>query len=280
MKRLVILALLMPMLVLAEITPVKGKYDPRVRIVEYNAMNVVKLVTFYGVSSHVQFGDDETITDIAIGDEQAWKVAKRGNHLFIKPQAKKADTNVTVLTTRRVYQFALVVQPRSLKDDAAWSDRNLIFSLKFRYPDEEAANLAVKTEQADIKKRLSGPAFSNRPQKQKSERNTDYWAAGSEEISPTRAEDDGRFIYLTFSNNRDMPAIYGVDAGGDEFLISTHVTDGNTIVVQKMVSQLVLRKGKAVASVINKSFDSDGGSDNRTGTVAPDVRRVVKEARQ
>jgi type IV secretion system protein VirB9 len=42
----------------------------------------------------------------------------------------------------------------------------------------------------------------------------------------------------------------------------------------------VLRKGKAVASVINKSFDSDGGSDNKTGTVASDVRRVVKEGRQ
>ncbi|MEP6605374.1 MAG: P-type conjugative transfer protein VirB9 [Nitrosospira sp.] len=274
------LGLLMPLLVMAEITPVKGKYDPRVRIVEYNPLNVVKLVTFYGVSSHVQFGDDEAITDIAIGDEQAWKVAKRGNHLFIKPQAQKADTNITVLTTRRVYQFALVVQPRSLKDDEAWSDRNLIFSLKFRYPDEEAANLAVKTEQADIKKRLSGPTFPTRPQKQKAERNTDYWAAGSEEISPTRAEDDGRFIYLTFSNNRDMPAIYGVDAGGDEFLINTHVTDGNTIVVQKMVSHLVLRKGRAVASIINKSFDIDGGSDNKTGTVVPDVRRVVREGRQ
>ena len=91
---------------------------------------MVKLVTFYGVSSNVQFGDDEAITDIAIGDEQAWKVAKRGNHLFIKPQAQKADTNITVLTTRRVYQFALVVQPRSLKDDEAWRKRNLIFSFK------------------------------------------------------------------------------------------------------------------------------------------------------
>jgi type IV secretion system protein VirB9 len=279
-KRLVILALFMPMLVMAEITPVKGKYDPRVRIVEYNSLNVVKLVTFYGVSSHVQFGDDETITDIAIGDEQAWKVAKRGNHLFIKPQAQKADTNITVLTTRRAYQIALVVQPRSLKDDAAWSDTNLIFSLKFRYPDEEAANLAVKTEQADLKKRLEVTPFTTRPKKQKGEHNTDYWAAGSEEISPTKAEDDGRFIYLTFANNRDMPAIYGVDAGGDEYLINSHVTDGNTIVVQKMVSHLVLRKGKAVASVINKSFDSDGGSDNKTGTVASDVRRVVKEGRQ
>ena len=38
------------------------------------------------------------------------------------------------------------------------------------------------------------------------------------------------------------------------------------------------RKGDAVASVINKSFDLNGGIDNTTGTVAPDVERVIKGA--
>ena len=102
--------------------------------------------------------------------------------------------------------------------------------------------------------------------------------AGSEEISPTAARDDGRFIFLTFSNNRDMPAIYSVDDEGNEALINTSVIDGNTIVIQRMVPRLMLRKGKAVASVINKSFDMNGGTDNKTGTVAKDVQRVIKGA--
>lgn len=278
MKRLLLLALLLPAFALAELTPEKGEYDPRVRVVDYNPLNVVKLSTFYGVSTHVQFADAETIRDVAVGDDQAWKVVPRGNHLFIKPQATNADTNVTVVTDKRTYQFALVVQPRPLKDSTAWADPNLIFSLTFRYPDEEAAKLAADAKKVALQARLGEIKGKLTDAKEKGQ-NIDYWVAGSEEISPTAARDDGRFIYLTFSNNRDMPAVYSVDAGGNEALINTNVIDGNTIVIQRLVPRLILRKGDAVASVVNKSFDLNGGVDNTSGTVAPDVERVIKGAR-
>ena len=61
MKKLMLIALLLPALALGEITPKRGDYDARVRLVDYNPMNVVKLSTFYGVSTHVQFGEDESI---------------------------------------------------------------------------------------------------------------------------------------------------------------------------------------------------------------------------
>jgi type IV secretion system protein VirB9 len=278
MKRLVLLAFLLPALALAEVTPSKGDYDPRVRIVDYNPLNVVKLATFYGVSTHVQFGEGETIRDVAVGDDQAWKVVPRGNHLFIKPQAEKADTNVTVITDRRTYQFALVVQPRRVKDSTAWADPNLIFSLAFRYPDEEAAKAAAAAKNEALQGRL-GEIKGKLTDATKAGQNFDYWVAGSSEISPTAARDDGRFIYLTFTNNRDMPAVYSVDEDGSEALINTNVIDGNTIVVQRLVRHLMLRKGNAVASVVNKSFNLDGGIDNTTGTVSPDVERVIKGAK-
>lgn len=275
MKKLLLIVLLIPAVAFGEITPRKGDYDPRVRLVDYNPLNVVKLSTFYGVSTHVQFEDGEIIQDVAVGDDQAWKVVPRGNHLFIKPQATKADTNITVVTDLRTYQFALVVQPRPIKDSKAWADPNLIFSLAFRYPETEAAKrkaeaekLATQTRTRNMKTKLADAT--------KQRGNIDYWVAGSEEISPTAARDDGRFIYLTFSNNRDMPAVYSVDEEGSEALINTNVIDGNTIVIQRLVSHLILRKGNYVASVINKSFDIDGGIDNTTGTIAPDVERVIK----
>lgn len=278
MKRLLFLiALLVPVLAFAELTPNKGAFDPRVRVVEYNPLNVVKLSTFYGVSTHIQFGDTETISDVAVGDDQAWKVIPRRNHLFIKPQATKADTNVTVVTDKRTYQFALVVQPRPIKDSTAWADPNLIFSLKFRYPDDEAAAAAAAAQKEAAKSRLN-EVKTKLKDATKGNENTDYWVAGSEEISPTEARDDGRFIYLTFSNNRDMPAIYSVDAEGKEALIDSNVIDGNTIVVQRLFPRLMLRKGDYVASVVNKSFDINGGIDNTTGTIAPDVERVIKGA--
>lgn len=278
MKRLVCIALMVPALAWAELTPPKGSFDSRVRVVDYNPADVVKLTTFYGVSTHVQFGPKEEIKDVAVGDQQAWDIVPRGSHLFIKPKAQKADTNVTVVTDKRVYQFALVVEPRNVRDATAWRDPNLVFSLSFRYPDEEAARLTAqaraaeaKAAQTDVKGKLADA--------KKRDENRDYWVAGSEEVSPTAARDDGRFIYLTFSNNRDMPAIYAVDNEGKEALINTNV-EGNEIVVQRMVRKLTLRKGNSVACVVNKSFDLNGGRDNTTGTVAPDVERVIKGAQQ
>ncbi|WUR13806.1 P-type conjugative transfer protein VirB9 [[Empedobacter] haloabium] len=276
MKRLVLIALFLPTLALAELTPPKGAFDSRVRVVDYNPADVVRLSTFYGVSTHVQFADKETIKDVAVGDVEAWEIIPRGTHLFIKPKAHKADTNVTVVTDKRVYQFALVVQPRKVRDDTAWRDPNLVFSLSFRYPDDDAAKataLATAAENKAVQKDLQG----RMTEAKKRDENNDYWVAGSPEVSPTAARDDGRFIYLTFSRNRDMPAVYAVDKDGAESLINTNV-EGNAIVVQRMVRKLILRKGKAVACVINKSFDLDGGSDNTSGTVAPDVERVIKGA--
>lgn len=273
-QRMLLAALLLPAFAGAEVTPQKGQFDPRVRVVDYNPLNVVKLRTFYGVSTHIQLAEGESIKDVALGDDQAWKVKPRGNHIFIKPQATHADTNLTIVSDRRTYQFVLIVQPRSVKDASAFSDANLVYSLTFNYPNEEAATrtsaMTRKMRAADLKAKLESAKHEIR--------NLDYWVAGSEEISPTAAHDDGRFIYLTFSNNRDMPAVYAVDAQGKEALINTNVVDGKTIVIQRMVPSLMLRKGDAVASVINKSFDLNTGIDTTTGTVSPSVDRLIKGA--
>ena len=277
MKRLLWIALVLPALACAELTPSKGQFDPRVRVVDYNPADVIKLVTFFGVSTHVQFADGESIKDVAIGDDQAWAVVSRGSHLFIKPKATQADTNVTVVTSRRVYQFALFVEAKPAKNASAWRNPDLVFSLSFRYPADEAAAAAAKA-QAQERQELVADMKGRLADAKRRDENRDYWVAGAQEVSPTAARDDGRFIYLTFSNNRDMPAVYSVDAEGKEALVNTNV-EGNEIVVQRLVRKLTLRKGGAVACVVNKSFELDGGRDNTSGTVAPDVYRVIKGAR-
>lgn len=278
MKKILWIALLLPIWAHAEVTPAKGEFDPRVRVVDYNPLNVIRLATFYGVSTHVQFAEGEVIKDVAVGDDQAWKVVHRGNNLYIKPVATNADTNVTVVSDKRTYQFALVVQARPAKDSAAWANSNLIFSLAFRYPADDAAKAAASAKKEAVKSRM-GEVKNKLSDATKEGQNFDYWVAGADEISPTAARDDGRFIFLTFSSNRDMPAVYSVDADNKEALINTNVIDGNTIIIQRLVPKLVLRKGGAVASVINKSFDLNAGTDNTTGTVALDVERVIKGAK-
>lgn len=263
-RRVLLLALMFPVIVHAEVTPPQGQFDPRVRVVDYNPLNVVKVTTFYGVSTHVQLGAGETVTAISVGDKDAWDIDIKNNNIFVKPKATKADTNVTVLTDKHTYQFAFVVEPMSITNAAAWRDPNLVFSLSFRFPELEAqkqSSTEIKTQLVASKNGVS---------------NIDYWVAGSPEITPTAARDDGRFTYLTFSNNRDMPAIYSTDEEGNDALIDTHV-EANTIVVHRVLRRLTLRKGNASACIVNKAFDPNSGADNTTGTIAPNIERVIKE---
>jgi len=267
-------ALLMSGAAFSEVIPAFGDYDPHVRVVHYNKQNVTKLVTFFGVSSHVEFSKSETILDIATGDPSAWELIPRTNNLYIRPKAKNPDTNLTIVTNKRTYQFALVTAKRAETDKTAWKDPNLIYSLSFTYDEEEKARERALQQAEDLRKALNKAkeALDNQAN---IVNNTDYWVAGSEQISPTKVKDDGRFIYLTFSNNRDMPSIYEVNEYGQEFLINSNVK-GNTIVVHRMVRQLRLRKGNAVACLINRSFDLNSGKDNTTGTISNDVVRTIK----
>lgn len=282
-KILLLIALLIPVIGFAEVTPLKGEFDPRVRVVEYNRQNVVKINTFYGVSTHVEFSEKETITDIAAGDDTAWEIVKRsGNHLFIKPKATHADTNLTVVTDKRVYNFALTVVQQNIKNPKAWKAPDLIYSLSFSYPDEEASKKQLADKKDAIHKilgEMKSKLASDKDEPNKDgEKNFDYWVSGDVEVSPTNAEDNGRFIRLTFSNNRDIPAFYETDSDGKESLINSHIEDGNTVVIERMVRKLTLRKGVKTACVVNKSFDIEGGIDNKSGTVSPSVQRVIKGA--
>ena len=267
-------ALLVSGAALAELTPAFGDYDPRIRVVPYNKSQVIKLVTFFGVSSHIEFSKSETILDIATGDPTAWEIIPRTSNLYIRPKAENPDTNLTIVTNKRTYQFALFTAKRSEKDKSAWLDPNIIYSLSFSYDDEDEAKAKALQNAIELKEKLNQAqeALSNQSNIID---NIDYWVAGSKEISPTKAKDDGRFIYLTFSNNRDIPSIYEVNEFGEEFLMNSNV-EGNTVIIHRMVKQLRLRRGNYVACLINRSFDLDGGKDNTTGTISSEVVRTIK----
>lgn len=281
--------LLLPLwcsIAMAEVTPSYGQYDPRVRVIDYNEYDVVVLKTFYGVQTHIKVAEDETVLGYSCGDDAAWSIEYRGRHAFVKPTDMRADTNLSILTDKRIYHFSLQVQKKPITDKTAWKNKNLIYSLSFRYPEEEAKKRieAQKAEQKRLEKIAQQNAIVATENTIKQELkdaktvnvNYDYWVAGSELIAPTAARDDGRFTYLTFGNNKDFPAVFEVAADGSESIINTSV-DGNVLLVHKVVSHLMLRKGKEVSSVVNKAFTINSGRDNTTGTISKNVKRVVKE---
>lgn len=260
----------------AEQTPPKGFSDPRVRVIDYNPNEVVKIRTFYGVSTHIKLGIDETIKHVAVGDSLAWKIVPAENNLFIKPQEQQADTNVTVVTNKRDYNFIITVAKTKTKSVDRWADKSLIYSLKFRYPDEiaQAQDQQIQAQQEAKEKARTSILLGARHQQ-----NWDYQAQGDRSITPTQAYDDGQFIYLSFAANADLPAIYEEDTQGNESLINTNIADTNVIVVHKLVEKLILRSGIKVAAVKNSNYAETARNqlENRTRTAVDTVKRVFKQ---
>jgi type IV secretion system protein VirB9 len=255
----------------AEVLPAKGRRDSRVRVVDYDPMNVIRLVTQFGVSTHVQFPEDESIQDVAVGDDQAWKLVPRRNHLFIKPISERADTNVNVVTVKRTYNFALTVKAAKSAADASWSDADLIYTLSFRYPGEERKKKDAREVERLRKEReaqLQSELDKNGPI-----RNINYFRQGSDLIAPVEAFDDGRFTYLVFAQVQDIPSVYMEDANGTEALVNVSFQDRSTIVIHRVVPRLILRDGDQVARIENRSWTSEQ-SWKETGTSSPTIKRV------
>jgi type IV secretion system protein VirB9 len=284
--------LLLPAVSSAEKAPPAGRFDPRVRTVAYNPQDIVRVTTYYGVSTPIRFADDERIEPESLdaGDRTAWsiKASARKNILFVRPIKRMAATNLTVVTNKRVYLFLLDVlwvparkkakakgagdsaapeaAPEPAYSVAAMRSKALTYSLTFTYPEDGRKSNAAKA--ADT---LRARAADGR----KNATGGDYWVAGDEAVAPIDARDDGRFIYLTFARNSSLPQIEGVDAKGKPFAMNLTV-DGRTVIIDRMVRQLKLTAGDATACVVNRAFTANGGADTASGTIAPDVVRVIK----
>lgn len=263
------LALLSAGTVRAEILPTPGKADVRVKHVNYDRSDVVRVVGHFGFVTHIELGAGETVQSVAMGDSLAWEVAPTGNHLFVKPREENAVTNMTVVTgpNNRVYNFVLTAHQS--RNGASPRPNDMFFAISFRYPEDER-----KAREAEAEKARAANALAAAPVVPK---NWNYWACGSADIAPDAAFDDGRFTYLRFSANRDMPAIFEELADGKEALVNTNV-DGDYIVIQRVLKRVILRRGPLVACLENRSFDPNGIS-TPTGTVSDNVKRVTRNPR-
>ena len=103
--------------------------DSRIKKYIYSTNEVFLLVLHYGFQSHVEFGKNETIETITLGDAFAWKITPLNNRLFIKPMECNIQTNMTIITNKRTYQFDLVA-----KELENGSEKDLVYVVRFQYP--------------------------------------------------------------------------------------------------------------------------------------------------
>ena len=267
--------------VLALEQPRRASLDAHIQAVRYHDGDVVQINSYPGVATHVVLAPDEQVLYMASGFTKGWDIFQRGNQIFIKPRSVKQgdtllepkagqwDTNLAVATTRRLYTFLLRLQP--LAKNSFSPPASVAYRIAFRYPGDEAAAAQRKAALATTRERL---AIRTAP------RNWNYSmqvAPDSDAIAPAMAYDDGRFTYLRFSGNREMPAVFVVAADKTESLVNTHIDPDrpDVLVVQRVAPELALRLGNQAVGVFNEAYDAEG-LPPVDGTTVPGVGRTLR----
>ncbi len=265
--------------------------DPRLREVIYDAKAVVTVPVKRGVVTLVVLDADEAITEVAAGlggdcakAESAWCIAAQpgGRNLFVKPKSTASAANtVAVVTDRRlhslrfvlladgdpkapVYRLVIKSAPaRSLPPRVALRDDALLQALSALPPAPPPPNpQQVIAERLQAKPQVLNTSYSIAEGK------------ASEDIVPALVFDDGRFTYLRFPGNREVPAVFHVLGDGSETLLNARMED-DLLVVDRVSRRLMLRAGSAVVGVWNDAFDLDGVPPGG-GTTVPGVQRTLK----
>ena len=264
--------------------------DPRVKEVWYDPQAVVTVFVTRGVVTHIVLDAGEAITDVGSGlgadcskPEASWCIAAQpgGRHIFVKPKSTAgAPNNLAVVTDKRTHSFRFVVLadgdsrvPVYRLSVKTAPVRTAMPAISPAAAHAAPATLTLPEVSAPTAAELSAGRLTAAPEPV----NSNYSIAegkGSEDIVPALVFDDGRFTYMRFPNNREVPAVFHVLPDGSETLVNIRM-EGDLLVVDRVSRRLMLRAGSAVVGVWNEAFDLDGVPPSG-GTTVSGVDRVLK----
>jgi len=203
-------------------------------------------------------GSSEEISEVAIGNSDAWlwKISDSKNRLYLKPVGDNANTNMTVKTSLgRVYNFELIARTPTGTDD-----ENLIFAVKFVYPDDNDKNILEFPK---------APPSDEPDMRNLSIYNFNYEYTGEPRIAPLKVFDNGEFTYFQFTKKGgELPAIFAVDPDGFESLLNFRVA-GDYIIAERVGSQFTLRNGSEIVCVYNNNLFKSGKAIMNTKNNSP-----------
>jgi type IV secretion system protein VirB9 len=216
--------------------------DSRIKTIVFNENEVYQLKFYYGFQSFIEFSEDEEIELLSLGEAFPWRITPVRKRLFIRPLQIGVKTNLTVITTKRTYQF-------EISSDAydGRADEELIYSVRFYYP-QKLQRLPSIENTANIAKNIKGMSGKEAEKSL----NFNYSLAGkADDITPIKVFDDGLFTYFQFpENNTIIPSIQAVDKRGKETSLRYRI-NGNYVVVDTLQSQFSLRLGDSLLCVFN-----------------------------
>lgn len=261
--------------------PKSSAADKRIQYVPYQSNNVVPLKTADGLVTTVSFEEGEEIQNYGAGFLQAWEFAAFGNQLFLKPKEDQGETNLVVVTNRRVYTFDV---------DYAQNLDDVTYRMIFTYPDTAAKKRKEREVAKELSKSSINPATlspretltAGQPVANQPQYNWYYSmnfgdAITSKDLAPSAVFDDGRFTVMRFEPGTELPAVYTVRPEDGETIVKTHVDPStNSIIIEETAREFRLRNGQAVVGIYNEGY---GKNFLKTpdGTTVPGLKREWTE---
>lgn len=211
----------------AEVSPVSTGGDPHIQSVEYDPHQVVALSVTSGYALTILFSPDERIETVTAGDNSSWniQVNNRADALVIRPVGYAPNTNLTVLSDQRVYNFTLSSMSSGFGAQP--------YLLRFSYPETEAAT--QETPAAII---------------------SSYRLSGSRDLRPTEMSDDGRKTSIRWADDAPLPAVYRDAGRGRLALLNGAMRDG-VYEIEGVYEKLVFIVGKSRAKAFRLKPDAD-----------------------
>ena len=226
-------------------TPISDS-DVRLRIVDYDEGQVVRLLGCVGFQTTISLASSEHVENVGIGDSAAWQVAsnKRGNLVFVKPINAHAFSNMTVITDKHSYNFELKSAPES---DCARG--RVTYELRFRYAADQPKGTVTNPS-----KPAPDPNAFLPPQEK---RNNAYSFSGSPDLIPMRVFDDGISTFFKWSATASTPAVYALNADSSESIVN-YASRGDYLVIEQVAPAYVLRRGNLKSTLYNDAYRVEG----------------------
>lgn len=222
---LLLLSIALAAPVSAQMQPFFSGTNPHLQYVDYLAGQIVQLRSAPGYQLMVELSPDEQIQSIALGDNSSWAVnaSKEGDRLFLKATQAGPTTNLTVVTSVRVYNFDLQALPSASPD--------MPYTVEFRYP----AQSSFRPDGGYVDVSAAARRLSK------------YRMSGDRQLRPTSVSDDGKNTYISWPKSAEIPAIYGIDRSGNEVLLNGMMGTDDVYVVDGVPFKLTFRIDRHVA---------------------------------
>lgn len=249
--------------------------DSRIRILPYDESDIYTIPTKYGYQTHIIFAPDEVISAISMGDRSMWQIIPSGNRLFIRPMHEDVLTNMTVITSKRSYQF-------DIKSVSAESkNTSIVYVARFVYPDPEQETLvspydeqienvgvslaqppAVPATAPDITPAMPAAQAPVYPAPQPvipavtaaTGHNTRYTFAGPDELAPLQVYDDGKSTYFKYRDmGQPLPNAYVMESGREK-PVGHYIKDG-FMIIDEVAGEWVLKSSAGTIIVYNETLN-------------------------